>query len=1851
MIPFACALGLIGGAIAAMGQDFRVQQARLLADGRLEVTFPTELGAYNRLLMGNSLGSVSVPVEVSKAGTLVTRQPVLGNLAFFRVQRIPNGQSLDTDADGIADTYELNLTGLLDPMDPLDATRDPDGNGKSFLQEYLDSLGVKPDPAFITETSPMAGEDGVSVTRETVAYFSDPLAPTATLSVDQFWAEFGGRKVLSRVELASDRRKATLFYLENLPANARVTVRLVGDGLKDGNGQDLDADGDGKPGGTNVFTFDTLTTTPVGRTAVIGRVFASELAPGEGGGSVNQPLAGVIITVDGAEETLRTTTDAEGNFKLQPVPAGRFFVHVDGRPAQGSQWPGGAYYPFVGKAWEAIAGVETNLAGGTGEIFLPLVPAGALQTVKATEETVVTFTAETLASNPELAGVTVTVPPNALFNEQGVRGGRVGIAPVSPDRLPEPLPPGLELPLVITIQTDGPQNFDQPVPVRFPNLPDPKTGVKLPPGAKSALWSFNHDTGEWEIAGPMTVTADGNFVESDPGYGVLQPGWHGTRPDTNNRCDNIRRPRPRPRPGPGPGPGGGPGPGPGSGPGDGIGGGLPGGDDGIGEPDPDAGAGEPDPDPEPEPGPGPGPDPDPEPGDPATPGTGVSGGGVPVPFVPCDKGHVDCGCEEVGAYVPAAALVSPAVVPMAGNPLRGTSPDGRYELEVTSSVPVSLTVRRRGSGAVVLNVLVPAGFWGFAPGGDAFVYHYLASGNHHVAVHHLGSPTPNVPVWTSVLPSGSAAIGFSPHGYYFVHAATRGGGNVSLTVVNVSVTSGDRPYDTIFAASTGGGAGTVSTAGWGFSPDCYDRTFLFARVLPGSTSSEVNLVNLPRGTLVHQEVLPLGDGHWEFSPCGDRLGMAFRPSGGSSTEVQLIKTADGAVVPGSVTGLPAVPAGIQFRSNLADHEAVAGGSVTRLAENTADAACPSPAPLPTRTGVRRAVTVTVPPPVAPTPSTGLHYFAIYDWETGAYTQRGKAGSTGVGHVRLILPPNRMVRNYVLRADTLEIGWCDFTTLDAGSNFTMPPVYLGADNSPDSDGDGLSDLAEAVLGTDQNKADTDGDGIFDGAEVRSGGDPVSGLQVATGVVAGSDTPGVARDVVALNDLAVVADGTAGVTVFQVNNTQTPQRIIQVDTPGDARSVASTRSFVAVADGVAGLAIIDIRNPLTAQIIHQLNLGGAAISVAVLGDLAVVGLTDRLALVDMPSGTVLGRYQQSGKVEDIGIAGDYVYVIAGNQLRSYRFEDGELSPLDTLNLNYFAEGLTGRRRIFVGGGRALISSYPGFDSVDVSDPANLRITGPARDGGPNSFKQILDNGSGMGVAAVGVNPRVDGTHNVSLFDLRDPAVTDRLLGTFETPGLAYAVALYNGLAFVADGEAGLQIVNFLAYDNKGVPPTIQLQPGITLTGANAGQAEEGKLIRLTAVVSDDVQIKNVEFYLDGSRVVTDGSFPYEQRLITPLIAPDKSDFRLRARAVDTGGNFAWSDEFVVTLVPDATPPRITQTAPGSGEIAGSANLVKAQFNEPLDPATVDSASFYLRTAGLNQVIGDADDADVEGGVLEYRSSANGIFLQFSESLPAGLYYVTAKSPIADLAGNPMAAPKIWSFWVLGSQDTDGDGIPDVIETELGYDPANPDTDRDGILDGDEDLDGDRLRNRWELLYGYDPRKRDSDDNLVNDDLEDLDLDGLNNFGEQAARTNPRLVDTDGDGWDDNGEVLQGLDPLDGASQPAMSVASAPVSLLNAISVPLPDALPVTIGSSGVSYLNAVPIELPANLEVTVSSVTASYLNGLEAQLPAQTPVDISSPVASYLNAESVRSAGDHDVVSPLVSYERLEPVVQNFKNSPQ
>lgn len=124
-----------------------------------------------------------------------------------------------------------------------------------------------------------------------------------------------------------------------------------------------------------------------------------------------------------------------------------------------------------------------------------------------------------------------------------------------------------------------------------------------------------------------------------------------------------------------------------------------------------------------------------------------------------------------------------------------------------------------------------------------------------------------------------------------------------------------------------------------------------------------------------------------------------------------------------------------------------------------------------------------------------------------------------------------------------------------------------------------------------------------------------------------------------------------------------------------------------------------------------------------------------------------------------------------------------------------------------------------------------------------------------------------------------------------------------------------------------------------------------------------------------------------------------------------------------------------------------------------------------------------------------------------------------------------------------DSDGDGLTDVEEARLGTDPNNPDTDDDGISDGDE-------VNVW----GSDPLNPDTDDDLLYDggeliyetNLLDPDTDGdfLSDGSEvYIYKTDPTNPDTDGDGIPDGVEVYNGTDPLDPNDPPPAAAPAVP------------------------------------------------------------------------------------------------------------
>ena len=163
-------------------------------------------------------------------------------------------------------------------------------------------------------------------------------------------------------------------------------------------------------------------------------------------------------------------------------------------------------------------------------------------------------------------------------------------------------------------------------------------------------------------------------------------------------------------------------------------------------------------------------------------------------------------------------------------------------------------------------------------------------------------------------------------------------------------------------------------------------------------------------------------------------------------------------------------------------------------------------------------------------------------------------------------------------------------------------------------------------------------------------------------------------------------------------------------------------------------------------------------------------------------------------------------------------------------------------------------------------------------------------------------------------------------------------------------------------------------------------------------------------------------------------------------------------------------------------------------------------------IRAVVGQPKDSDGDG-LYDYKERQLGTNPNLADSDGDGL---NDKVEI-DEGTNPMKA------------DTDDDGLNDKIEIDIGADPLKPDTDGDGLNDGDEvnkfktnplkvDTDGDGLLDAEEITkYQTDPLKADSDG------------DGLKDNDEILKGTNPLKADSDGDGLNDADELSMKTDPL--------------------------------------------------------------------------------------------------------------------------
>jgi hypothetical protein len=174
----------------------------------------------------------------------------------------------------------------------------------------------------------------------------------------------------------------------------------------------------------------------------------------------------------------------------------------------------------------------------------------------------------------------------------------------------------------------------------------------------------------------------------------------------------------------------------------------------------------------------------------------------------------------------------------------------------------------------------------------------------------------------------------------------------------------------------------------------------------------------------------------------------------------------------------------------------------------------------------------------------------------------------------------------------------------------------------------------------------------------------------------------------------------------------------------------------------------------------------------------------------------------------------------------------------------------------------------------------------------------------------------------------------------------------------------------------------------------------------------------FYVDGTQVA---SRPFTGNM------GDSNTWRIGAYGSTPGGFFdGIVDEVRIYDVPlsaaqiqaemtnpatrDTAPPQVSTTTPVQGATnVGLDGKVQATFNEDIDPATVTTSTFRVTRPSGSSV----------PATVAYDAATKTATLTLSEALAFGTTYTgrlsggTSGARIRDLAGNPLASSKTWTF----------------------------------------------------------------------------------------------------------------------------------------------------------------------------------------------------------------------------------------------
>ncbi|WP_088510816.1 Ig-like domain-containing protein [Thaumasiovibrio subtropicus] len=643
---------------------------------------------------------------------------------------------------------------------------------------------------------------------------------------------------------------------------------------------------------------------------------------------------------------------------------------------------------------------------------------------------------------------------------------------------------------------------------------------------------------------------------------------------------------------------------------------------------------------------------------------------------------------------------------------------------------------------------------------------------------------------------------------------------------------------------------------------------------------------------------------------------------------------------------------------------------------------------------------------------------------------------------------------------------------------------------DVDGDGLSALEEFNLGTNPNLADSDRDGIDDQEETVEGEDGVitnplltdtdgDGINDGVELVTGTD-PNDASDVdysAALDSLSVAPE--AVVLTFNAINTEASTQLTVTGHLIDGTTIDLTSSetgttYLSSDLTIASFGLTDgeIFAGAEGEAVLTISNNSLEIDVSVL----VEGFTPvALASLDIP-----------GYANNVDVAGNYAFVAAG---------------------------------------------AAGLQVVDVTDRANPTIVG-----------SYDTQGTAIDIKVVGNNAYIaDGEQGLVIIDIADPTMPV-LVGGLDTAGIAQDLVVDLLYAYLALGNGGIEIIDIsdpALPISRGVLANIGQVRGIALsTGTVVIVADQAlKVVDASDVTAPTLQgsvnigpVKDV-VVRDNYAYVAAYSTGYKVVDISDPTAPNvvAGEAVIAPRDVELSDNFAFFAEQlfpnVVAYVNIIEPDRaifqgVIDLSP-FGDFAGTGIALDSSYTYVTEEsffvaqdfkAEGTSRLFIAQYRLINDNLGVAPEVQItnyadQDVVVEGSSIVVEAVATDDVAVAAVNFFIDGELSLTDTTRRyqvPLTVPSDAESLILEVEALDlGGNLGSGTAVTL-------------LIQADDDGDG--LGNEAETeIHSTDPADADSDD------------DGINDGEEIAIGTNPNAIDSDEDGRSDSEEVDAGTDPL--------------------------------------------------------------------------------------------------------------------------